>query len=196
MFTGIIQKMGHVIETRRGPAGVTLSISATDFSEALRPGDSVAINGTCHTVERCDADQFDVTSVGETLTVTTMDALSAGDRVNLEQAATLDTALGGHIVQGHVDGMGTVVSFETQGEDRLLKVNVPEDVADVVVPKGSITIDGVSLTVIDIDDSCITITVIPFTCEHTVIGAYKPGTKVNLEADVIGKYVRKYVNKF
>jgi riboflavin synthase len=125
-----------------------------------------------------------------------MDGLRAGTRVNLEPSATPDTALGGHIVQGHVDGVGRVVSFEHAGQDRLLTVELPEEVYRVVVDKGSVAVDGVSLTVVKrLDAKRITITIIPFTLEHTVIGSYRAGRRVNLEADVIGKYVLEYVRR-
>jgi riboflavin synthase len=147
-------------------------------------------------VERRAGSRFDVTSVGETLARSTMGSLRAGSRVNLETSATPETALGGHIVQGHVDGVGRVVSFETRGQDRLLTLELPDAVHAIVVDKGSIAVDGVSLTVVErLPASKITITVIPFTLEHTIFDAYRSGDRVNLEADVIGKYVLEYVRR-
>ena len=196
MFMGIIQTLGEVTECRERPEGMTFVLCARDFCEALRPGDSVSINGACHTVERCDADSFGVTSVGETLARTTMGDLAPGTMVNLEHAATLETALGGHLVQGHVDGVGTVHAFETIGGDKLLTLAVPPEVFDVTVEKGSIAIDGVSLTVIDrLSGNEITITIIPHTLTHTTMGEYAPGRRLNVEADVIGKYVKQYIDR-
>jgi riboflavin synthase len=150
----------------------------------------------CHTVEGYDGGTFAVTSVAETLRKTTMGELDAGSRVNLEAAARADTALGGHIVQGHVDGVGTVVSFTDEGEDRLLTIAVPEGIHELLVARGSIAVDGVSLTVARLyEEPRVSIAIIPYTLEHTNIGSYREGTRVNLEADVIGKYVKQYVDR-
>jgi riboflavin synthase alpha subunit len=196
MFTGIIQTMGTVKRRKAGRSGVTFAVDGGALAGGLEPGDSVSINGACHTVERLDGSVFEVTSVGETLRVTTMGELRVGSRVNLEPSARADTALGGHIVQGHVDGVGRVVSFAQVGEDRLLTLDLPGEVDSVVVDKGSVAVDGVSLTVVErLPGKRITITIIPFTLEHTVIGAYRAGTRVNLEADIIGKYVLEYVRR-
>ena len=197
MFTGIIQQMGMIKARREATVGTTFLVEAGDFSSALRPGDSVSINGACHTVEASDASGFEVTSIAETFRKTTMGDLLPGDRVNLELAATLETALGGHIVQGHVDGVATVVAFDaTHEEDRELTIELPSSIHDVLVDKGSVAIDGVSLTVARFhEDSRITIAIIPFTIEHTVIGNYREGDRVNVEGDVIGKYVRQYLER-
>lgn len=196
MFTGIIETIGTVRGATRAAAGMTFSIDAGAVASTLTPGDSVAVNGVCHTVERIAGTAFTVTSVGETLSRTTMGSLRGASRVNLETSATPNTALGGHIVQGHVDGVGRVASFETVGQDRLLTLELPESVYAIVVDKGSIAVDGVSLTVVErLLNQRITITIIPFTLEHTVIGGYRSGTRVNLEADVIGKYVLEYVRR-
>jgi len=195
MFTGIVQTVGTVNARRDGGAGVAFEVLADDFSAALRPGDSVAINGVCHTVESCDADGFTVTAVGETLAVTTMSDITIGARVNLEQAATLGTALGGHLVQGHVDGIGHVQSFERQGDDVRLAVRCEPEVAQYLVPKGSVAIDGVSLTVVRVEQDGFDVALIPHTLEVTTLGARRPGDTVNLEADVLGKYVKKYLER-
>lgn len=194
MFTGIIQRMGAVESREETPSGVTFIVRAAGLM--LSPGDSIAVNGVCHTVERTDGDAFAFTSVGETLARTTVDDLAPGARVNLEAAATPTTALGGHIVQGHVDGVGRVESFERVGQDYLLSISVPEAVHDCLVEKGSIAVDGISLTIVDLKpDSVVTITIIPFTREHTVADTYGPGTRVNIEADVLGKYVKKFIER-
>ena len=186
--------MGKVTARREGGGGATFSVAATDLAGRLSPGDSLAVNGVCLTVERVSGDQVSLTAVGETLRLTTLGGIRTGSAVNLEPAATPDTALGGHIVQGHVDGVGTVETFKREGQDYLLTVKVSDDVFEYVVHKGSITIDGVSLTVIDPKpDRTIRITIIPHTLERTTIGDYRPGTKVNLEADIIGKYVKHYL---
>jgi len=194
MFTGIIQTLGAVESREEAPAGVTFVVRAAGL--ALSPGDSIAVNGVCHTVERTDGEAFAFTSVGETLARTTLDELAPGARVNLEPAATPTTALGGHIVQGHVDGVGRVESFERMGQDYLLSISVPEAVHDCLVEKGSIAVDGISLTVVDLKpDRVVTITIIPFTREHTIVDNYARGTRVNIEADVLGKYVKKFMER-
>jgi riboflavin synthase len=192
--------MGNIQSARRSADGTVFTVRAAGFSDSIRPGDSVAVNGVCLTAERCEADGFTATAVGETLRRTTLGSARAGDRVNLEQAATPDTALGGHLVQGHVDGVARVKSFArtgaNAGADRLLTVELPETVYGYVVPKGSIAIDGISLTVVDQKPGrIITITVVPFTIERTIAGTYGPGTTVNVEADIIGKYVKEYLER-
>lgn len=196
MFTGIVENVGVVEDVSRHDRGRTFTMRAEGFAGSLAAGDSVSINGACHTVERADAATFVVTSVGETLARTTMGRLAPDDRVNLEAAATAQTALGGHIVQGHVDGVGRVVSITETGEDVLLELEVPADVHGLMVSKGSIAVDGVSLTVIAPKEaSRLTITIIPHTLLHTTIGAYETGTEVNIEADVLGKYVMAYMRR-
>lgn len=194
MFTGIIQKTGAIETARKTSAGVSFTVRTDDFAKTIKPGDSVAVNGVCLTAETTGENSFVATAVGETLDRTTLGTARAGTRVNLELAATPDTVLGGHIVQGHVDGTGRVKSFIKSGNDRLLSVELPEDVFCYVVPKGSITIDGISLTVASrLPGRVITITVVPFTVDHTIADAYRPGTVVNVEADIIGKYVKEFL---
>jgi riboflavin synthase len=200
MFTGIVETVGSVESTRRTANGTEFTIRAEGFTDAMSPGDSVAVNGVCLTAERCEGGGFTATAVGETLRLTTLGTARAGDRVNLEAAASPSTALGGHLVQGHVDGIGKVRSFvKTAGKvasDRLLTLELPENVYEYVVSKGSIAVDGISLTVVDRKPgSVITITIVPYTIERTIAGSYRPGTKVNVEADIIGKYVREYLER-
>jgi riboflavin synthase len=200
VFTGIIETIGSVESARRTTNGTAFTIRAEGFSDTIRPGDSVAVNGVCLTAERCDEGGFSATAVGETLRLTTLGAARPGYRVNLELAATPNTALGGHLVQGHVDGIGRVKSFARiggkSGSDRLLSVELPENVYEYVVPKGSVAVDGVSLTVVDRKPGrVITITIVPFTIERTITGSYGPGTSVNVEADIIGKYVKEYLER-
>jgi riboflavin synthase len=200
MFTGIIEAVGTIETARRTADGTSFTVRAAGVGKPVNAGDSVAVNGVCLTAERCDPEGFSATAVGETLGRTTLGHARAGDRVNLESAATLDTALGGHLVQGHVDGMGRVKSFVRSGSgagaDRLLMIELPDEVYGYVVPKGSITIDGISLTVVERKPGrLITITIVPFTIERTIAGSYGPGTAVNVEADIIGKYVKEYLER-
>ncbi len=196
MFTGIIQKTGSIETAIKTAAGVIFTVRTEGFPRTIQPGDSVAVNGVCLTAERCDKDRFVATAVGETLGRTTLGTARAGTRVNLELAATPDTALGGHIVQGHVDGTGRVKSFIRSGTDRLLAIELPEEVYAYTVPKGSITIDGISLTIASRQAGrTVTITVVPFTLDHTIAASYRPGVVVNVEVDIIGKYVKEYLTQ-
>lgn len=196
MFTGIVQKVATVKARRSGPAGVTFTVEGVGARDGVSPGDSVSVSGVCQTVEKSAPAEIVFTAVGETLKRTTLGTMRIGDRVNVEKAATPDTALGGHIVQGHVDGIGTVQSFVRAGRDWLLKIRLPEEAADFVVDKGSIAVDGMSLTVIECArGSMVTVTIVPYTREHTVVNGYRPGTRVNIEADVLARYVRRYGEK-
>jgi riboflavin synthase len=200
VFTGIIETIGSIESAKRTADGTAFTVAAGGFTDTIRPGDSIAVNGVCLTAERCGVGTFTATAVGETLARTTLGHARAGNAVNLETAATLDTALGGHLVQGHVDGVGRVKSFVRTGgkagADRLLSIELSEDVFGYVVSKGSIAIDGISLTVVDTRPGrIITITVVPFTIERTIADSYGPGVQVNIEADIIGKYVKKYLER-
>lgn len=196
MFTGIIETVGTVTRARRSGAGTTFSIDCPGWVQQLAPGDSVALNGACQTVETVDRSCFTVTAVGETLQKTTLSGFRPGTQVNLERAATLETALSGHLVQGHVDGVGTVSSFTRRGQDWVLSVRLPGDLFKQVVSKGSIAIDGISLTVMALARGAVVqVTVIPFTREHSIIKRYRSGTEVNIETDIIGKYVLSFLSQ-
>lgn len=196
MFTGIIQKIGKIEAKRTGSDGAAFVASGLGGDHGVELGDSVAVNGVCQTVDRLEADRIGFTAVGETLGRTTLDSLRLGSPVNLETAATAETALGGHIVQGHVDGIGTVKSFVRSGKDWILSVRVPKDVFDQIVPKGSVAIDGISLTVIEPKPGgVITMTVVPFTIDNTIVKDYRAGVRVNVETDILGKYVLQYISR-
>jgi riboflavin synthase len=196
MFTGIIQAIGTIKKKTQTASGARFGISSTEFAGKVSPSDSVSVNGVCLTVEDLDADHFTVTAVGETLNRTTLKDIGTQCKVNLECAVTPTTALGGHLVQGHIDCIGTVVSSRRTGQDWLLSVRLPEEAYRLTVPKGSIAIDGVSLTIIDrLPGNVITITVVPYTYEHTLIETYRTGSRVNIEVDIIGKYVAQYLNR-
>ncbi len=196
MFTGIIQAIGSIQSKTATSNGARFTIAAPGFTTRIQPADSVAVNGVCLTAEEVADGRFNATAVGETLHRTTLDRLAAGNRVNLETAATPSTALGGHIVQGHVDGIGQVASFRRAGQDWLLSVRLPEEAWRLTVPKGSIAVDGVSLTIIDCRPGFeVTMTIVPFTVEHTLIGEYRTGMSVNIETDIIGKYIKQFLNQ-
>jgi riboflavin synthase len=188
MFTGIITAVGTIQETTRTAGGVELSI-ACPFSD-LELGESIAMDGACLTVQAITSAGFTVHVVRTSLDRTRLGEYIAGIRVNLERALRMGERLGGHLVQGHVDGVGQVMDVVQQQDARLLDLKVPAEVARVSVPLGSITVDGVSLTVnAKRGGDIIQISLIPFTLQHTTLGERKAGDRVHLEADTIGKYV-------
>lgn len=186
MFTGLIQDVGVIRELRRGEP---LRLSIETALRGLTLGESVAINGTCLTVVASSGGQFAVEATGETMSRTTVGALGSGARVNLERAVALGDRLGGHLVLGHVDGPGRVCAAKPQGGGRWLEVEAPPSVVPFLLEKGSIAVDGVSLTVNGVTDSRFQIVLIPETLARTTLGSLAIGDRVNLEADIIGKYV-------
>ena len=187
MFTGIVEEVGLVTEA----SGTGLRISAEAVMDDLKVSDSICVNGACLTVTEIDGKSFAVDTVPETLRRTNLGELAAGDPVNLERPMSANGRFGGHVVQGHVDGTGTVVSIEAEGEAHNFTFEGPDNVMRYVVEKGFIAVDGTSLTVVDCDYRTFSVTVIPYTREHTVFGSRRPGDKVNLEADIIAKYVER-----
>jgi riboflavin synthase len=195
MFTGIVETVGTVTRAEDGRGARTLRVDAPRLA-ALAPGDSVAVDGVCLTVERADAGGFEATAVAETLARTTLGGFAPGTRVNLERAATMERLFGGHIVQGHIDGTGTVVEWNRDAAGGALVVDLPADVYALCVTKGSITIDGVSLTIARVAGGRrIELAIVPHTLANTTMDAYVPGRRVNVEADIVAKYVREFVKK-
>ncbi|MCH7800357.1 MAG: riboflavin synthase [Chloroflexi bacterium] len=187
MFTGIVEEVGAVQEITPGH----LTVEASAVMGDLKVSDSICVNGTCLTVTVMTAEGFSVDTVPETLRRTNLGELSAGDIVNLERPMKADGRFGGHIVQGHVDGTGTVESIEPDGEARMVRFSAESSIMRYVVEKGFVTVDGASLTVVNCSSRTFSVTIIPFTWEHTVFKARKVGDTVNLEADVIAKYVER-----
>jgi riboflavin synthase len=189
MFTGLIEDVGVIEEVRESAAGRELRVRSA-FA-GLSDGESIAINGACLTVLSRGDGWFTVAAVLTTLGRTTIADWRAGTRVNLERAMRADARLGGHMVQGHVDGVGTVESVATAGDARLVNVRLPRDLAELMVPHGSIAVDGVSLTVNELPEpGVVQLSLIEYTLEHTTLGDLRAGSRVHVEADVIGKYVR------
>jgi riboflavin synthase len=194
MFTGIVTAVGRVRETRPESGGLDLAIEAPYGDLAL--GESVAVDGACLTVKDTGPGWFSVHVVATSLERTSLGRYAAGRRVNLERALRLGDRLGGHLVQGHVDGTGTVLRVAERADARLLDIRVPHEVAAVSVPLGSITVDGVSLTVNAVPaPDVIQVSLIPFTLQETTLGERVPGDKVQLEGDTIGKYVRALIEE-
>ena len=190
MFTGLVQKIGTVKRVSRG-AGLVLEIGFDPWARPLEEGESVAVNGVCLTVVRCDATRFTADVLRETETRTGLADLVPSDRVNLERALRAGDALGGHIVQGHVDGRGTVTAKVPKGRDFQLRIRCGRVLAAQSVLKGSVAVDGVSLTVSALGDDWLGVDLIPTTARETTLGQKRVGDKVNLEGDVVGKYIAK-----
>lgn len=188
MFTGIIEAVGRVAHVAPGEGGRRLRLTAS-FAAALRPDESVAVNGVCLTVVAQDAETFEAVAVEETLAKTSLGDLAEGDGVNLERALRLGARLDGHLVQGHVDATGTVEAVEALAGSHLVRVRYPEAFAPYLIPVGSVALDGIALTVARLDDEALTVAVIPHTWAHTTVRDWRPGRRVNLEFDLVGKYV-------
>jgi riboflavin synthase len=196
MFTGIVEELGTVHQITPHATGARLEIAATTVLEDVRMGDSISLNGCCLTVVAIGASTYTVDAVEETLRVTTLGTLLPGDRVNLERSVRLADRLGGHLVQGHVDATGTLVSCQTLDDGSLsLRFEAAEDVLRYVVYKGSIAIDGVSLTVANVDDGSFSVAIIPHTQAVTTLGLRCLGERVNLETDVIARYVERLLDR-
>ena len=188
MFTGIVEAIGHVARVAPLEGGRRLRITAP-FADALRVDESVAVNGACLTVVAQDAEAFEAVTIEETLAKTSLGDLREGDGVNLEREMRLGDRLDGHLVQGHVDATGTVASVEALADSHLVRVRYPEAFASYLIPVGSVALDGISLTVARLDDEALTVAVIPHTWAQTTVRDWRPGRRVNLEFDLVGKYV-------
>lgn len=200
MFTGIVEELGWVVGRDERPDAARFTVRGALVCSDARPGDSIAVNGVCLTVVRVDDDVFTTDVMGETLRRSSLGPAGIGDRVNLERAAKLGDRVGGHFVQGHVDGTGTVLSRTAQGgpEDpvpwELVRIGLPPGLARYVVEKGSVAVDGVSLTVVDAGTDEFSLGLIPTTLELTTLGLRRPGDLVNLEVDVLAKYVERFAS--
>ena len=187
MFTGIVEEVGEVV--RRSSGG--LAIRASGIMSDLAVSDSVSVNGACLTVTKTEGGVFSVDTVPETLRRTNLGALYPGAPVNLERSMRADGRFGGHVVQGHVDAAGEVVSIEPEGDSRVFTFTAPPSVMRYVVEKGFIAVDGASLTVVSCDCRAFSVAIIPYTWDNTVLGSRKVGDAVNLEADIMAKYVER-----
>ncbi len=196
MFTGIVEGLGELVAKRPTAKGYRFEVRAPFDLADTKLGDSIAVNGACLTVVALKGDCFAVDVSPETLRRTTLGNLKVGDKVNLERALRLGDRLGGHLVSGHVDGIGEVTSRRETGDFIFFKVRLPESLSRYVVEKGSITIDGISLTVNQINGSEIELAIIPHTAQITTMGLRFPGDRVNIEVDLIGKYVERLLEPY
>ena len=193
MFTGIVEDLGIVRALRLLPESGQLTLEGKKVLKGTQIGDSIAINGVCLTVIRQSDREFTVDVMAETLTKTNLAELKSGSRVNLERALQLQTRLGGHLVSGHVDGVGNIRRISPRGIAQVYEIMAPPPLLSYVLPKGSIAIDGISLTVIDVEADYFTVSLIPHTFEETTLGLKGIGASVNLETDLIGKYVARFM---
>jgi riboflavin synthase len=193
VFTGIIAHVGTIESLSSGRSGGRITIHAPSVALSLAVSNSIAVNGCCLTVASLDKERFSADLSGETLAKTSFSTLKSSARVNLEQPLTAGKEFGGHFVLGHVDGIGRVTHLTAEGDNWWFGVHVPEDFARYIVPKGSVTIDGISLTVARWHNRIAEVAVIPYTYEQTNLPDRKPGDAVNLEGDILGKYVERYL---
>lgn len=194
MFTGIIEEKGILKELKMAGVSGSLKIGAQKVLEGTKIGDSIAVNGVCLTVTRMDSTGFCADVMAETLRRSSLGSLSKGDAVNLERAMAANGRFGGHIVSGHIDGMGTISKIKDEGNATWIYITASKDILNLIVEKGSIAIDGISLTVAKVSDVDFAVSVIPHTAAETTLLDKKIGDSVNLENDIIGKYVQRFVS--
>lgn len=191
MFTGIVEELGQIVAIETAPDSARLTVRGPVVTSDAKHGDSIAVNGVCLTVISLDDGAFTADVMAETLNRSSLGALEPGSVVNLERPLTLGSRLGGHLVQGHVDGVGRIISREPSEAWEIVSVSLPADLAKYVVEKGSITVDGISLTVVAVTASSFSVSLIPATLELTTLGRKVVGDPVNLEVDVVAKYVER-----
>jgi len=191
VFTGIVRELGHVVSAQANGGGVRLRIQAGETASTAAPGDSVAVNGCCLTITAVADGTLDFDAVAETLARTTLGGLDEGAEVNLEPALRAGEPLGGHFVQGHVDGRGRVAALDPQGDGARLRLELGPELVRYCVEKGSIAVEGVSLTIAALGDDGVEIALVPFTLEHTTLARLSPGDEVNVEVDLLAKYAER-----
>ena len=193
MFTGLIEEIGSIKSIKRGGKSIRLTVSARGIMDDVKLGDSIATNGICLTVISFDSTGFSADVMPETMSRTSFEKLNAGSRVNLERALRVGDRLGGHMVSGHVDGLGEVVAKEEDDNAIWVSIAAPKNILKYVVEKGSIAIDGISLTVAYVNEKIFKVSIIPLTQEDTTLTSKKKGEKVNLECDMTAKYIEKFM---
>jgi len=193
MFTGIIEELGSVKAIDVLPDAIRLTIEGPLVVSDVNRGDSISVSGACLTAVEHDATTFTADVMQETLKLTSLDGIKVGDPVNLERAMTAATRFGGHVVLGHVDGVGEVISREPSENWEWVRVSIPKELMKYVVLKGSITLDGISLTVNELGENWVGLSLIPETLEVTTLGSKKPGSKVNVEVDVMAKHIERLI---
>jgi riboflavin synthase len=195
MFTGLIEEVGKILRIQSNSAGKLFQIAAVKVVQGLKVGESVAIDGACLSVVESDSSSFTVQAVQETLTKSTLNFLKVGNRVNLERAMLATSRFGGHFVQGHVDGVGKLINLRSLGESAEMSLLVSDELLRYVVPKGSIAIDGISLTVVSIESAVVRVALIPLTLTETNLKDKKNGDFLNIEVDLLAKYIERFANR-
>ena len=195
MFTGLVVEMGEIISVTKRDSGARLFLKAESMSKDAQMGDSISVNGTCLTVVEIKGKTLGFDMSDETLKSTNLGSLRAKDRVNLEPSLRLDSRLGGHFVTGHIDGVGTIRSKSATGDVYKIVIGAGNDITRFLVEKGSVAVDGISLTVVEVLSNGFSIVIIPHTAALTTIGFKGPGDTVNIEVDILGKYVSKFLHK-
>ena len=195
MFTGIVEELGHVRDCRRDGDGYTLSVNCKTVLEGTALGDSIAVNGVCLTVTEMDTNGFVTGLAPETRNRTALESLVSSSPVNLERSVTPSTRMGGHFVQGHVDATGAIREFRRDEDALWVTITAPQSLMRYVVVKGYITLDGTSLTVVDVGDDWFSVTLVAYTQAHIVMPSKKVGDKINIEVDVLGKYVERLLQQ-
>ncbi|MEK4175579.1 riboflavin synthase [Aeribacillus sp. FSL K6-1305] len=195
MFTGIIEEIGEIKSVKGTNQAVILEIYAKNILQDVKIGDSIAVNGVCLTVTDFESNYFSVDVMPETMAATTFGTLKTGSKVNLERAMAVGDRFGGHIVSGHVDGVGTIVKKERKENAVYYQIKAPKDLLYYMILKGSVAVDGTSLTIFGLTEQTFTISIIPHTYSETIIGEKEIGDKVNIECDLIGKYLEKFARK-
>jgi riboflavin synthase len=196
LFTGIVEELGEISGRQQFRDSIVLIIKGEKVMSGLKEGDSVAVNGVCLTVAKIFPAAFYADVMPETLRKTNLHELKNGEKVNLERALPVGGRFGGHFVSGHIDGTGKILAEKKEGNALLKKISAPAGVMSYIIPKGSIAIDGISLTVVEAEEDSFSVSLIPHTAKFTTLGYKKPGDKVNLEADLLGKYVQKFCLNF
>lgn len=194
MFTGIVETVGSVKSIRRKDKAIELFIDSALICEDLKLGDSISVNGVCLTATSITKPQFSVDVIHETIRSSSLNKLTSNSKVNLERAMPVNGRFGGHIVSGHVDGVGTIRKILNDGNSIIYTIEAPENVMRYTIDKGSITIDGISLTVASVSERSFQVAIIPFTASETTLSLRKVGDTVNLESDLVGKFIEKMVN--
>ncbi len=194
MFTGIVEELGQLQKLEKGEEWGRISVAAGIVLEDVKLGDSIAVNGVCLTVVDFSSHHFEADVMAETLDKTNLGQLEFGEKVNLERAVRLSDHMGGHIVQGHVDGIGMILEEHMVGIAKVVTFRAPKNILDFTVAKGSIAIDGISLTVVDVTSETFSVSLIPHTAAQTTLGFKRPGDTVNLEADIVGRYIYKFIH--
>lgn len=191
MFTGLVEELGTVRGIRHGPRSAKLDIAAREVLQDVKIGDSIAVNGVCLTVTSFTSDSFTADVMAETVNRTNLKWLKVNDRVNLERAMRMGDRLGGHLVSGHIDGVGTITKQEQVDIAVVTWVEAPRELLKYIIPKGSVALDGISLTVVDVDENGFSVSLIPHTAKVTTLGLKRLGDRVNIEVDMLAKYVAR-----